>query len=212
MTIDWKITKDLVQYSKALEIMEERVAQIIKDQAHEMAWLLEHPSLYTAGTSATKEDLLQDNILPVFQTGRGGKYTYHGPKQRIMYLMLDLKRRAQPAHPDLKKYVYNLEQLIIDTLKNFDIAGERKQNRIGIWVTDKNGIEAKIAAIGIRIKKWVTYHGIAINVDPALEHFNGIVPCGIKEYGITSMYKLNKKIKMNELDQALKKNFNKIFT
>jgi lipoyl(octanoyl) transferase len=212
MTIDWKITKDLVQYSKALEIMEERVAQIIKDQAHEMAWLLEHPSLYTAGTSATKEDLLQDNILPVFQTGRGGKYTYHGPKQRIMYLMLDLKRRAQPAHPDLKKYVYNLEQLIIDTLKNFDIEGERKQNRIGIWVTDKNGIEAKIAAIGIRIKKWVTYHGIAINVDPALEHFNGIVPCGIKEYGITSMYKLNKKIKMNELDQALKKNFNKIFT
>ena len=196
MTIDWKITKDLVQYSKALEIMEERVAQIIKDQAHEMAWLLEHPSLYTAGTSATKEDLLQDNILPVFQTGRGGKYTYHGPKQRIMYLMLDLKRRAQPAHPDLKKYVYNLEQLIIDTLKNFDIEGERKQNRIGIWVTDKNGIEAKIAAIGIRIKKWVTYHGIAINVDPALEHFNGIVPCGIKEYGITSMYKLNKKIKI----------------
>ncbi len=212
MTIEWKVTKDFVQYSKALEIMEERVAQIINDQAPEMAWLLEHPSLYTAGTSATKKDLLQDNILPVFQTGRGGKYTYHGPKQRIMYLMLDLKRRAQPNHPDLKKYVYNLEQLIIDTLKNFDIEGERKRNRIGIWITDKNGMEEKIAAIGIRVKKWVTYHGIAINVDPALEHFNGIVPCGIKDYGITSMYKLNKKIKMEELDQALKQNFNKIFT
>lgn len=212
MTIEWKITRDLVQYPEALELMEKRVAQIINGQAHEMAWLLEHPSLYTAGTSAVKDDLLRDNLLPVFQTSRGGQYTYHGPKQRIMYLMLDLKKRAKSNNPDLKKYVHSLEQLIIETLRKFDITGERRKGRVGIWVTDKNRKEEKIAAIGIRVKKWVTYHGIAINVNPNLEYFDGIVPCGIKEHGVTSMYKLNKKIEMKKLDQALKQSFNKIFT
>ena len=212
MTIEWKITKNFVPYPEALETMEERVTQIIDGQAQEMAWLLEHPSLYTAGTSAVKSDLLQDNILPVFQTGRGGQYTYHGPKQRVMYLMLDLKKRASPKQPDLKEYVHNLEQLIIDTLDKFDIQGERKQGRVGIWVTSENGKEEKIAAIGIRVKKWVTYHGIAINVDPDLEYFDGIVPCGIKEHGVTSMHKLNKKIEMEQLDQALKESFDKILS
>lgn len=212
MTIEWKITKDLVPYPEALELMEKRVAQIIDGQAQEMCWLLEHPSLYTAGTSATQKDLLQHNLLPVFQTGRGGQYTYHGPKQRVMYLMLDLKKRAQPKHPDLKEYVHSLEQLIIDTLNKFDISGERRKDRIGIWVADKNSKEEKIAAIGIRVKKWVTYHGIAINVNPNLEFFNGIIPCGIKEYGVTSMHKLNKKIEMEQLDQALKQSFDKIFS
>jgi lipoyl(octanoyl) transferase len=210
MITEWKINQHVVPYLDALNIMEQRVEQIITNQNSEMIWLLEHPPLYTAGTSAKTSDLLQSNLLPVYKAGRGGQYTYHGPGQRVMYLMLDLKKRTQ-GNPDLKQYVYNLEQLIIESLIEFGIKGERKKGRVGIWVIAQNSKEEKIAAIGIRVKKWVTYHGIAINVNPNLEHFNGIVPCGIKNYGVSSIEKLNKEVNMNKLDYILKQKFDKIF-
>jgi len=203
--IEWKVSTHPVEYNDALTQMENRVAAIREGAAGELIWLLEHPPLYTAGTSAKAEDL-KDARFPVYETGRGGQYTYHGPGQRVVYIMLDLKKRQQV--PDIKRYVHDLEQWIINTLQAFDIAGERREGRVGIWVERENQPEAKIAALGVRIRHWVTYHGISINVNPDLSHFEGIVPCGISDAGVTSFHDLGKKITLPQLDEVLKSNFN----
>lgn len=193
-------TPGTVAYESALSQMEARVAAIRDGEAEELIWLLEHPPLYTAGTSAKDADLL-DPRFPVYETGRGGEYTYHGPGQRVGYVMLDLKKRQQV--PDIKKYVWQLEEWIIRSLAMLGVTGERREGRVGIWVSTPEG-EAKIAAIGVRVRRWVSYHGISINVDPDLSHFGGIVPCGISEYGVTSIAKvLGRKVEMEEMDKAL---------
>jgi len=198
-----------VAYEDALRTMEERVAGIRAGTAAEMIWLLEHPPLYTAGTSAQAGDLL-DARFPVYQTGRGGQYTYHGPGQRVGYAMLDLKKRQQ--QPDIKQYVWQLEEWIIRSLAHFDVIGARRAGRVGIWVDEGNGRESKIAAIGVRIRHWVTYHGIAINVDPDLSHYAGIVPCGIAEHGVTSLTQLlGRPVAMAEIDAALKAEWEGVF-
>ncbi len=194
-------------YEEAVSAMEARVAAIHEGRAEEMVWLLEHPPLYTGGTSAKDDDLL-DPQFPVFKTGRGGEYTYHGPGQRVAYVMLDLKKRQQK--PDIKRYVCDLEQWIINTLDAFDIKGERRDGRVGIWVSTPAG-EKKIAALGVRVRRWVAYHGIAINVDPDLSHYEGIVPCGISEYGVTSMKALGVDVSMDELDGVLQRNWAEVF-
>jgi lipoyl(octanoyl) transferase len=206
--LEWKIEKQPVAYPAALETMEKRVADIGSGAAPELIWLLEHPPLYTGGTSAKPSDLLDKKTFPVYETGRGGQYTYHGPGQRIAYTMLNLKERHK--EPDLKRYVHDLEEWIIRTLAEFDIKGERRSGRVGIWVATGKS-EAKIAALGIRVRKWVSYHGIAINVNPDLSHFGGIVPCGIKEHGVTSMVKFQPEITLAALDKALKSKFSSIF-
>lgn len=198
-----KHTHGLTAYPDALAFMEQRVADIQSGQSEECIWLVEHPPLYTGGTSAKSQDLLDANQFPVYDTGRGGEYTYHGPGQRITYCMLDLKRLFAPEKPDLKRYVWMLEQAIIDTLESFDIQGERREGRIGIWVTDTPSGEAKIAAIGIRVRKWVSFHGLALNIHPDLSHFGGIVPCGISDFGVTSMHALGKTVSMEAVDQVL---------
>jgi lipoyl(octanoyl) transferase len=203
--IEWKSENNPVAYDFAVETMEKRVADIRSGNAPELVWLLEHPPLYTAGTSAKEGDLLSTQF-PVFKTGRGGEYTYHGPGQRVAYVMLDLKKH-QGNIPDVRAYVCALEGWIIRTLGTLDVKGERRAGRIGIWVDQGAGKEDKIAAIGIRIRHWVTYHGIAINVNPDLSHFNGIVPCGIREHGVTSLHDLGKSIAMDRLDMKLKENF-----
>ncbi len=191
--------------------MEERSAAIAAGTAQEMVWLLEHPPLYTGGTSAKPQDL-HDARFPVFQSGRGGQFTYHGPGQRVAYVMIDLKRRK----PDVRAFVNNLEEWIIRTLADFNIRGERRGDRIGVWVRrpDKgDGFEDKIAAIGVRLKRWVSLHGIAINVEPDLTHFGGIVPCGVADprYGVTSLVDLGLPVTMADLDVALKRRFAEIF-
>ena len=196
-----------IQYPDALTFMDERVAGIHAGTAEELVWLLEHPPLYTAGTSAKAKDLLNPSFL-VFEAGRGGEYTYHGPGQRVAYVMLDLKKRFQA--PDIKKYVCDLEEWIIRSLAHFDVKGERRAGRIGIWVATPSG-EKKIAAIGVRVRHWITLHGISINVNPDLSHFNGIVPCGISDYGVTSLHDLGKAISMNELDKVLELEFERVF-
>ena len=203
--IEWKIEKDLIKYEYAVDFMEKRVEEIYLGQAPEMIWLLEHPPLYTAGTSAKAADLL-DPRFPVFQSGRGGEYTYHGPGQRIAYVMLNLKQR-QGKDLDIRAYVCMLEGWIINTLAEFGIKGERRTGRVGIWIDQGAGREDKIAAIGIRIRRWVTYHGLAINLNPDLSHFNGIIPCGIQGHGITSLHALGKKVDRTALDEVLQKNF-----
>lgn len=207
MTVEWKISEGLSDYKTSLIAMEERVAKITDGALPEIVWLLEHPPLYTAGTSAKISDLLEPDKFPVFEAGRGGEFTYHGPGQRVAYVMLNLKKRSAE---DIRAYVQNLEQWIINILARFDIEGGRRDGRIGIWVDSPNG-EAKIAAIGIRVRKWVTYHGIAINLSPDLSHFGGIVPCGIANYGVTSLSDLGKNISMQELDIVLKEEFFRIF-
>lgn len=199
----------LQDYHESSKAMEERVADIISGQKGELIWFLQHPPLYTAGSSANEEDLIDKDKFPVYETGRGGQYTYHGPGQRVVYVMLNLKQRDAM---DIKAYVYNLEQWVINTLKRLGVAGERRQGRVGIWVVSENGAEEKIAAIGIRVRKWVTYHGIALNVDPELSHFEGIIPCGISQYGVTSLKKLGINIPINEIDIILKEEFEKIFS
>jgi lipoyl(octanoyl) transferase len=191
--------------------METRVAAIADGTADELVWLLEHPPLYTAGTSAKATDLLTAQF-PVFETGRGGQYTYHGPGQRIAYAMLDLKQRR----PDVRAYVASLEEWIIRTLANFNVRGERREDRVGVWVKrpDKgDGYEDKIAAIGVRLKRWVAFHGIAINVDPDLTHFSGIVPCGVGDprYSVTSLVDLGLPVTMHDLDLALRQAFDEVF-
>lgn len=195
------LSKGLQNYDPCMRDMEDTVAAIRDGMADEQIWLLEHPSLYTAGTSAKAADLL-DPRFSVYETGRGGEYTYHGPGQRVAYVMLDLKKRMQT--PDVKRYVRMLEEWIIQTLARFDIQGERREGRVGIWVVMPDGSESKIAAIGVRIRHWVTFHGIAINVNPDLSHFGGIVPCGIANHGVTSIAQLRPDITMDDVDQALR--------
>jgi lipoyl(octanoyl) transferase len=209
--VEWRITDAPVAYDAALAAMDERVAAIAAATAPELVWLLEHPPLYTAGTSARPEDLVEARF-PVHQTGRGGQFTYHGPGQRVAYAMLDLNRRR----PDVRAYVAALEEWIIRTLAAFNVRGERREDRVGVWVRrpDKGpGFEDKIAAIGIRVRKWVTLHGIAINVEPELAHFSGIVPCGVSEqrYGVTSLADLGLPVSMAEVDMMLRREFEAVF-
>ena len=205
--IEWRVSETPVEYAAAVEEMEKRVAAIRAGAAAELVWLLEHPPLYTAGTSARDEELLEPGRLPVHRTGRGGRYTYHGPGQRIAYVMLDLRRRGQ----DVRCYVHQLEEWVIRTLGRFAVRGERRDGRVGIWVVRPSGNEEKIAAIGVRVRQWVTYHGVALNVDPALEHYRGIVPCGIAEHGVTSLAELGIAATMEEVDTALSCAFAEVF-
>lgn len=212
--MEWRVSEGLVDYDTAIAFMEERCRAISNGELVECVWLLEHPPLYTAGTSANESDLVSPGRFPVHATGRGGQYTYHGPGQRVVYVMLDLKRRKQ----DVRVFVNALEAWIISTLSAFNVKGERREDRVGVWVRrpDKiptaNGLaEDKIAAIGIRLKKWVSLHGIAINVEPDLDHFSGIIPCGIAGHGVTSLVDLGLPVTMVDLDLALKESFQTIF-
>jgi lipoyl(octanoyl) transferase len=204
--IEWQINKVPLDYDAAVAEMERRVALIRDGAAPELVWLLEHPPLYTAGTSARPEDLLDPQRLPVHHTGRGGRYTYHGPGQRIAYVMLDLVRRDR----DVRCHVHRLEEWMIRTLARFDVHGERRDGRVGIWVRSGEA-EEKIAAIGVRVRRWVTYHGVALNVDPELDHYRGIVPCGIAEHGVTSIAALGVAASMTEVDAALRATFAEVF-
>jgi len=213
--IDWIITDHPVAYPEAITWMEDRVAAIAAGQAEEAIWLLEHPPLYTAGTSAQARDLVDPDRFPVFETRRGGQYTYHGPGQRVAYALLDLNTRGR----DVRAYVAALENWVIASLAEFNVIGEIRDDRVGVWVTrpDKPALpdgqprEDKIAAIGVRIRKWVAFHGISINVDPDLGHFTGIVPCGIQDHGVTSLVDLGLPVTMADLDTALIANFPKVF-
>ena len=213
--VDWRVSDAPVPYPAAVAEMESRVAAIRAGTAGEEVWLLEHPPLYTAGTSAQNSDLIQPDRFPVFRSGRGGQFTYHGPGQRVAYLMLDLNRRG----PDLRRFVAMLEDWIIATLARFNVAGERRADRIGVWVqrpdkpllSDGSPAEDKIAAIGIRVRGWVTFHGISLNVDPDLEHYAGIVPCGVSGHGVTSLADLGIAVSMAEVDAALKAEFARVF-
>ena len=209
--MEWQFSDTPVEYIDAVAQMERRVAGIIDGSAEETVWLLEHPPLYTAGTSAKTSDLVDPNRFPVFQSGRGGQFTYHGPGQRVGYVMMDLKRRAAPGAPDIRQYVQRLENWLIGTLADFGVEGFIREGRVGVWVVDDDGFEYKIAALGIRVKKWVTYHGIALNHQPDLSHYDGIVPCGIAQYGVTSLEEMGINVLPEELDEALQRNFNAIF-
>jgi lipoyl(octanoyl) transferase len=209
--VEWRVSDALVPYEAAVAFMEARAAAIAAGHVPELVWLIEHPPLYTAGTSAQRKDVL-DACFPVFESGRGGQMTYHGPGQRVAYVMLDLKRRG----PDVRRFVASLEEWIIRTLSGFNVRGERREDRIGVWVRreDKGqGFEDKIAAIGIRVKQWVTLHGMALNVDPDLTHFSGIVPCGVSAqcYGVTSLVDLGLPVSMAEVDMALRREFEALF-
>ncbi len=209
--VEWRVSDGLTDYDTALAEMTARAESIARGEADELVWLLEHPPLYTAGTSAQPSELL-DARFPVHQTGRGGQFTYHGPGQRVGYLMLDLRRRA----PDVRRFVATVEELIIRTLAGLNVRGERRHDRIGVWVRrpDKgDGFEDKIAAIGIRVSRWVTLHGFALNVEPDLSHFSGIVPCGVSQarYGVTSLADLGHTVTMPELDMALRAAFELLF-
>jgi lipoyl(octanoyl) transferase len=206
--MEWKISDRPVNYPEATGIMEQRVSDILAGREGELVWFLEHPALYTGGTSAKEGDLHDKARFPHYKTGRGGQWTYHGPGQRIGYVMLDLKQRGAM---DVRAYVQNLEQWIIATLAHFGIKGEVREGRIGVWTIDKQGKEAKIAALGIRVRKWVTFHGIAINVAPDLAHYQGIVPCGINEFGVTSLKALGVDASMDEVDRVLKQQFARTF-
>ena len=209
--VEWRIEDKLLGYDEAVAAMEARAAAIAAGEANELVWLVEHPPLYTAGTSAKAADLLTPRF-PVFETGRGGQLTYHGPGQRVAYAMLNLKQRK----PDVRAYVAGLEEWIIRTLDAFNVRGVRREDRVGVWVArpDKGpGYEDKIAAIGVRLKRWVSLHGIAINVEPDLTHFDGIVPCGVADprYGVTSLVDLGLPVTMHDLDVALKRAFDEVF-
>ena len=210
-TVEWLIAEGLTPYPDAVRFMEQRVADIIDGRARELVWLVEHPSIYTAGTSTNPDDLRQPQF-PVFETGRGGQYTYHGPGQRIAYVMLDLRQRG----PDLRAFIACLEAWIIATLDQFNIKGERREDRVGVWVKRRDkgpDFEDKIAAIGIRVRQWVTFHGLSINVEPELGHFGGIVPCGVADprYGVTSLVDLGLPVVMSDLDLALRNSFIPLF-
>lgn len=213
--VEWLVEPGLTAYARALEIMEARAGAIRAGAASELVWLVEHPPLYTAGTSARSEDLIEPNRFPVFAAGRGGEYTYHGPGQRVAYVMLDLKRRRE----DVRAFVAALEQWIIATLAAFNVRGERREDRVGVWVVrpdrpplpDGSPAEDKIAAIGIRLRRWVSFHGIAINVEPNLTHFDGIVPCGVQDHGVTSLVDLGLPVTMADVDHALKAAFEEVF-
>src|SRR5580704_1213905 len=209
--VEWRISDSQVAYPEAVAAMEARVAEIAAGNAPELVWLVEHPPLYTSGTSGKAADLLEPRF-PMFETGRGGQLTYHGPGQRVAYVMLDLKRRR----PDVRAYVAGLEQWIIGTLAAFNVRGERREDRVGVWVArpDKGaGCEDKIAAIGVRLRRWVSFHGISINVEPDLTHFAAIVPCGVNDprYGVTSLIDLGLPVTMQDVDIALKQAFEDVF-
>ena len=204
--IHWRISDGPVDYADAVARMEARVAAIRAGTEPELVWLLEHPPLYTAGTSARDADLVAPGRLPVHRTGRGGQYTYHGPGQRVAYVMVDLNRRGR----DLRCFVWQLEQWVIETLAAFNVTGERRDGRVGVWVA-RDGREDKVSAVGVRVKRWVTYHGVSINVDPDLAHYAGIVPCGIIEHGVTSLADLGIPATMADVDVALRQTFAKVF-
>jgi lipoyl(octanoyl) transferase len=219
--VEWVVAEGLTGYADAVVEMEARVAGIAEGSAAERIWLVEHPPLYTAGTSSVDSDLL-DARFPVHRSGRGGQFTYHGPGQRVAYVMLDLKRRAAiPGHPDVRAFVSTLEAWIIGTLASFNVRGERREDRVGVWVRrpDKppgpggSPAEDKIAAIGIRVRRWVSYHGVSLNVEPDLSHFSGIVPCGIATpaYGVTSLVDLGLPVGMADADVALRTAFEEAF-
>ncbi|MCQ1778707.1 lipoyl(octanoyl) transferase LipB [Neorhizobium galegae] len=213
--VRWRISDGLVPYEEAVAEMEREVAAIADGRADELVWLLEHPPLYTAGTSADAADLIEPDRFPVFSTGRGGEYTYHGPGQRVAYVMLDLKRRRQ----DVRAYVAALEELVIRTLDMMNVRGERREDRVGVWVRrpekpllpDGSMAEDKVAALGIRLRRWVSFHGLSLNVDPDLSHFTGIVPCGISAYGVTSLVDLGLPVMMADVDMRLREAFEEIF-
>jgi lipoyl(octanoyl) transferase len=208
--VEWAIADGLVGYEEAVAAMEARAAAVAAGEAGERVWLLEHPPLYTAGTSARDADLLGPARFPVHRTGRGGQFTYHGPGQRVAYVMLDLQRRR----PDLRAYVAALEAWLIGTLDRFNVRGERREERVGVWVRRPekgDGAEDKIAAIGIRVRRWATFHGISLNVDPDLSHFDGIVPCGVRGRGVTSLVDLGRPVSMPEADDALRAAFEEVF-
>ena len=213
--VRWHVENGLTDYEKAVQFMEQEAIKIANGEADELVWLVEHPPLYTAGTSAKEQDLIDPDRFPVYKTGRGGEYTYHGPGQRVGYVMLDLKRRKQ----DVRAFVSALEAWIIGTLDEMNIKGERREDRVGVWVKrpekaplpDGSMTEDKIAAIGIRLKKWVSFHGISLNVEPELHHFEGIVPCGVQQYGVTSLVDLGLPLTMEDTDLVLQKVFQDIF-
>ena len=205
-SVDWHVTDGLVAYTHAVAVMEARVAAIAGGHARELVWLLEHPPLYTSGTSSKPGDLLTPNRFPVYEAGRGGQYTYHGPGQRVAYVMLDVRRRGG----DVRRFVSNLEAWIIATLAAFNVRGETRPGRVGVWVARPNlgaGREDKIAAIGIRVRRGVSFHGISLNAEPDLEHFSGIVPCGIRDQSVTSLVDLGLPVTMEDVDVALRRAF-----
>lgn len=213
--VRWRVEEGLVAYADAVATMEREVAAIAEGRSDELVWLVEHPPLYTAGTSADAADLIQPDRFPVFATGRGGEYTYHGPGQRVAYVMLDLKRRRQ----DVRAFVAALEEVVIGTLGMMNVRGERREDRVGVWVRraekpllpDGSVAEDKVAALGIRLRKWVTFHGLSLNVEPDLEHFSGIVPCGISGYGVTSLVDLGLPVTMADVDMNLRASFETVF-
>ena len=213
--VRWRVADGLVGYEDAVAEMERQVADIADGKADELVWLVEHPALYTAGTSADSKDLIEPDRFPVFATGRGGEYTYHGPGQRVAYVMLDLKRRRQ----DVRAYVAALEEVVIRTLDSMNVKGERREDRVGVWVRrpekptlpDGTMSEDKIAALGIRLRRWVSFHGLSINVDPDLSHFGCIVPCGISAYGVTSLIDLGLPVMMADVDIRLREAFEDVF-
>ena len=213
--VEWIQSNELQDYLEAVAFMESRASRIRAGEAHEAIWLLEHPPLYTAGTSANEGDLKDPDRFPVHQSKRGGQYTYHGPGQRVAYVMLDVAARGR----DVRKFVHDLEEWIIATLAEFNVTGERREDRIGVWVArpekpplpDGTPREDKIAALGIRLRKWISFHGISINVDPDLSHFDGIVPCGVSGYGVTSLVDLGLPVTLADVDVALEKTFSQAF-
>ncbi len=211
--LTWRISDDLTEYPLALAAMAERVEAIRAGTAGELVWLVEHPPLYTAGTSARPEELVQPQRFPTFSAGRGGQWTYHGPGQRTAYVMLDLTHQHGSVRArDIRAYVAGLEEWLIRTLDQFNVRGERREGRIGIWVADPaRGTEAKIGAIGVRVTRWVSWHGVALNVDPNLAHFGGIVPCGIRGHGVTSLHHLGIPATMQEADTALRAAWTQVF-
>jgi lipoyl(octanoyl) transferase len=208
--VEWVVAEGFVGYDEAVAEMEARAGLIADGLARERVWLVEHPPLYTAGTSARDEDLIAPERFPVFRSGRGGQFTYHGPGQRVAYVMLDLKRRQ----PDLRRFVAALEGWLIGALDDVNIRGERREDRVGVWVrrpTKGADVEDKIAAIGIRVRRWVSFHGISLNVEPDLSHFDGIVPCGVSQYGVTSLVDLGLPVTMSEVDSVLREAFERVF-
>ena len=206
-TIRWTISNTLVDYLESLDFMAKTVDSIITGKGPEVVWLLEHPELYTSGTSAQPNELQYKPTAPIYAAGRGGRYTYHGPGQRVIYLMMDLRSRAN----DIRKYVYDLETWLINSVAEFVIEGERRSGRVGVWVDQGYGIEVKIAAIGIRVRKWVTFHGVSLNISPDLRMYEPIIPCGIREHGISSLHELGVPALMKDVDEALLHNFQKLF-
>lgn len=204
--IEFLRTQQLVSYPDALEFMDDRFKAILSGEKPELVWFLQHPPLYTMGTSSDERDLLSASEIPVFQSGRGGQITYHGPGQRVVYILLNLKKRT----PDIRKYIRDLEQWLILSLAHFGVDAQRRDDRVGLWVENGRS-EDKIAAIGVRVQKWITMHGIALNVDPNLEHFKNIVPCGIRSFGVTSLKKLGKDVSFDQLDDVLQETFINVF-